>query len=81
MKNLLRIGIDIGSTTIKMVVIDSSDTIIYRTYRRHLADIRNAFKKCLEDAKEYIAEHPLTFSIAGSGGMSLANDTEIDFIQ
>lgn len=81
MSNLLRIGIDIGSTTIKMVVVDKNNSIIYKTYRRHLADIRNAFIKCLNDAKEYIKDSELVFSIAGSGGMSLANDLDIDFIQ
>lgn len=81
MSKLLRIGIDIGSTTIKMVVIDAKDNIIYKTYRRHLADIRNAFMKCLNDSKEYIKDSKLIFSIAGSGGMSLANDLDIDFIQ
>ncbi|RDY28033.1 2-hydroxyglutaryl-CoA dehydratase [Romboutsia weinsteinii] len=81
MSKVLRVGIDIGSTTIKMVIVDKKDNIIYKTYRRHLADIRNAFMKCLQGAKEHITDSKLTFSIAGSGGMSLANDLDIDFIQ
>ncbi len=81
MNKLLKIGIDIGSTTIKMVVVDSNNNIIYKTYERHFADIKNAFIKCLKDAKDHIKESKLVFSIAGSGGMSLANDLGIDFIQ
>ncbi|RDY22536.1 2-hydroxyglutaryl-CoA dehydratase [Romboutsia maritimum] len=81
MTELLRVGIDIGSTTIKMVVVNKQGNIVYKTYRRHLADIKKAFAKCLKDAKEYIEDYKLSFSIAGSGGMSLANDLGIDFIQ
>lgn len=81
MKKLLKIGIDIGSTTIKMVVVNGQENIIYKTYRRHLADIRNAFKGCLEDAKDLIKDSALAFSISGSGGMSLAEKLNVEFIQ
>lgn len=81
MEKLLKIGIDIGSTTIKMVVVNGQENIIHKTYRRHLADIRNAFKGCLEDAKELIKDSTLAFSISGSGGMSLAEKLNLEFIQ
>ncbi len=42
MGNILKIGVDIGSTTIKMVVINQDEKILFKTYRRHLADIRNS---------------------------------------
>lgn len=81
MGNILKIGVDIGSTTIKMVVIDQDEKILFKTYRRHLADIRNAFKSCLEDAENIIKDKKLTFSISGSGGMSLAEKLNVEFIQ
>ncbi|GEQ22690.1 2-hydroxyglutaryl-CoA dehydratase [Clostridium butyricum] len=81
MENILRIGVDIGSTTIKMVVINEDEEILFKTYRRHLADIRNAFKSCIEDAGNIIKEKKLTFSISGSGGMSLAEKLKVEFIQ
>lgn len=81
MGNILKIGVDIGSTTIKMVVIDQDEKILFKTYRRHLADIRNAFKSCLEDAESIIKDKKLTFSISGSGGMSLAEKLNVEFIQ
>ena len=81
MKNILRIGVDIGSTTIKMVVINQDEEILFKTYRRHLADIRNAFKSCLEDAESIIKGRELVFSISGSGGMSLAEKLGVEFIQ
>ena len=81
MKSILRIGVDIGSTTIKMVVINEDEKILFKTYRRHLADIRNAFKSCLEDAENIIKGEELMFSISGSGGLSLAEKLGIEFIQ
>ncbi|WP_321993916.1 acyl-CoA dehydratase activase-related protein [Clostridium butyricum] len=81
MGNILKIGVDIGSTTIKMVVIDQDEKILFKTYRRHLADIRNAFKSCLKDAENIIKDKKLTFSISGSGGMSLAEKLNVEFIQ
>ena len=81
MKNILRIGVDIGSTTIKMVVINQEEKILFKTYRRHLADIRNAFKACLNDAENILQDKELVFSISGSGGMSLAENLDVEFIQ
>ncbi|MGN0145208.1 MAG: acyl-CoA dehydratase activase-related protein, partial [Clostridium sp.] len=81
MKELLKIGVDIGSTTIKMVVINPAENILFKTYRRHLADIRNAFKSCLKDAENILRNKRLTFSISGSGGMSLAEKLDVEFIQ
>lgn len=81
MKNILRIGVDIGSTTIKMVAIDQYEKILFKTYRRHLADIRNAFKSCLEDAESIMRDNKLIFSISGSGGMTLAEKLGVEFIQ
>ncbi|HEX9024827.1 MAG TPA: BadF/BadG/BcrA/BcrD ATPase family protein, partial [Clostridium sp.] len=81
MNKLLKIGIDIGSTTIKMVVVSGHENVIYKTYRRHLSDIRNALRGCLEDAKELIEDSKLTFSISGSGGMSLAEKLNVEFVQ
>lgn len=43
MDKIVRVGVDIGSTTIKMVVLDEDNKLIYKTYRRHMANIRNAF--------------------------------------
>jgi len=81
MNKLLKVGIDIGSTTIKMVVVSGQENVIYKTYRRHLSDIRNAFRGCLEDAKDLIEDSKLAFSISGSGGMSLAEKLNVEFIQ
>lgn len=82
MDKLLRVGIDIGSTTIKMVVINNLNEVVYKTYRRHLSDIKNAFVKCLEEGINYIGENSkISMVITGSGGMSLAEELSVDFTQ
>lgn len=81
MDKIVRVGVDIGSTTIKMVVLDEDNKLIYKTYRRHMANIRNAFLECLNDAKDFIKDSNIKCTIAGSGGMTLANDLGIEFIQ
>ncbi len=81
MDKTVRVGVDIGSTTIKMVIIDEKGHLLYKTYRRHLADIRNAFLECLKDSKPFIENCSIKCTIAGSGGMTLAKDLGIEFIQ
>ena len=84
MKKLLKVGIDIGSTTIKLVIINYEEKILYKTYERHFADIRNAFKRCLNDAANKIKnfkDYNLCVAISGSGGMSLAEKLNVEFVQ
>ncbi len=76
-----RIGIDIGSTTIKLVVLNENNEMIYKTYNRHLSDIRKTLKKQLEQAKIYLQDESLQIQMTGSGGMGLAEKMGIPFIQ
>ncbi|MDO5707888.1 MAG: acyl-CoA dehydratase activase-related protein [Andreesenia angusta] len=81
MKDKLRVGLDVGSTTVKMVVLDVQDKIIHKNYRRHLSDVRNAVKNIITDAKDVLKEKLVSISITGSGGLSLAESMEIPFVQ
>ncbi|MEL5939653.1 hypothetical protein WN865_08845, partial [Tetragenococcus halophilus] len=78
---VLRAGIDVGSTTIKLVIIDQKQNAIFSKYERHYSDVKKATEKILRQAKEVIGEKALTISITGSGGMSLAEVMKIPFIQ
>ncbi len=80
-KNLLHIGIDIGSTTVKVVILDDHQKIIFSDYQRHFADILKTLNKILEQAKSVIKSHKFTIMMTGSGGMSLAKHLDISFIQ
>jgi len=78
----MRLGLDIGSTTIKYVVLDDLGNIVYKDYKRHYSHIKENILEILNllhDKK--IINEKITFSISGSAGMGLANDTGITFVQ
>ncbi len=81
MKDIFRVGLDVGSTTVKMVAIDIHDKIIHKNYRRHLSDVRNAVKNIIIDAKDVLKDKAVSISITGSGGLSLADSLDIPFVQ
>lgn len=80
-EELYTLGIDIGSTTVKVAVLDGEHDIMFSDYRRHYADIRNTLKQLISDAYKKLGDlnvHPM---ITGSGGLTLANHLEIPFVQ
>lgn len=76
----LRAGIDVGSTTVKLVVLDAEDQIVFAKYERHNADIKNAAEKILKEAQE-VVKQPLAVAITGSGGIGLAEVLDVPFVQ
>ena len=83
MKEVMRrIGIDLGSTTIKIVVLDEQNNILYKTYKRHLSHIR---EKLYEEIKrlyeEKIIDESVIMSISGSAGMGVSDLYGIPFVQ
>ena len=80
-ENLLHVGIDIGSTTVKVVVLDHQENLLFSDYQRHFADILKTLNKILEQAESVIENHSLTVTITGSGGMALAKHINVSFVQ
>ena len=78
---LLRVGIDLGSTTIKIVVLDQSDQIIYKKYKRHFSETRETLKDMLKELIGRFGGYEMSFAITGSGGLSLAESLGISFFQ
>lgn len=79
---MIKLGLDIGSTTIKYVVLDSNENIIYKDYKRHYSHIKENVLDILHILKEKnIINETFTFAISGSAGMGLANGCGISFIQ
>ena len=74
-------GIDIGSTTVKLVVLDKKDNIIYGEYRRHGAHIQEALVELLLEALAITGECRLKVRITGSGAMSLGKALGMEFVQ
>jgi len=81
MANNLRIGIDAGSTTIKFVVLNFADEIVYRSYRRHKSSVRQVFSEELRVVGEMFPDAAFLAAVTGSAGMGIAEQTDIPFIQ
>ena len=77
----LRLGIDVGSTTVKLAVIDDNDNLIYANYERHHTDVRATAKELFIRAQRVIGDAPMRVSITGSGGMLLAKWLGLEFVQ
>jgi predicted CoA-substrate-specific enzyme activase len=81
----LQVGIDVGSTTVKLAVLDGEDRVIYSTYERHRADIRGTLIGVVERAYEGLCaegtEPSLTVAVTGSGGLSVSQWLELPFVQ
>ena len=81
MNRLLRVGVDVGSTTIKVVVLNYKEEILYSRYERHYADIKNKFISLLRDAYVILKGRDLSIVVSGSGGIGFANSMGVDFVQ
>jgi len=76
----LSIGIDIGSTTVKISVMDEN-RIVFTHYERHLSQVRTKTLEILEKAKDILGNEPFTVSVSGSAGLGLANSASLSFVQ
>lgn len=81
MADLLRMGIDIGSTTVKVVIIDNENKMLFSRYERHYSEILDTVKRLVTEAYNEVGEHPISAMITGSGGVSLSEAVGIPFIQ
>ena len=81
MNKIVRIGMDVGSTTVKIVVMNEKLEEIYTSYERHYSDTKNTVCKVLEELVEKYKEYEFTIALTGSGAMSTANFLDVPFIQ
>ena len=79
--NNYRAGIDIGSTTIKLTVLDEDGKILYGEYRRHCAEIQPTLCALLEEARAQVGACTLKVKITGSGSINLGKSLGIGFVQ
>ena len=75
------LGIDIGSTTVKIAVLDASCKIMFADYRRHHADIQGTLRELVQDALAQLGDVTVHPVITGSGGLTLANHLHVPFVQ
>ena len=79
--NTYRAGIDIGSTTVKLVLLDREGRLRFGEYRRHCAHTQEALAALLREARERVGECALRAKITGSGAINLAKALGIPFVQ
>ena len=77
----MKLGLDIGSTTIKCVLTDEKNNIIYKTYARHFSKIQETTVSILEKIKSLIDSKYIKIALTGSAGMGMATRLKVPFIQ
>nr|WP_302595151.1 2-hydroxyacyl-CoA dehydratase [uncultured Cellulosilyticum sp.] len=81
MSELLNLGIDVGSTTIKLVYLDEKGEIVYSRYERHFSDIKTTLERLLKESFLELGDVKVKVAITGSGAMEIASHLGLTFIQ
>lgn len=81
MVNSYRMGLDIGSTTIKVVILDPEEKVVYKEYRRHLSNIKVVMSELLKETYEKVSDLNVKVCVTGSGGLMISKWLEIPFVQ
>ena len=81
MENILHVGLDVGSTTVKITVMDDNKNTIYKDYQRHFSDTKNTVCNVLENLLKMYPSNSFTLALTGSGAMSAAKFLGVNFIQ
>ncbi len=77
----LRIGIDIGSTTVKVVVLDEDNKLLFRSYERHYSKARERACETLSGIRDMLEGKDVQLVITGSAGLGVAKACQLDFVQ
>ena len=82
----IRVGLDVGSTTVKIIALDENNKVIFSDYQRHLSEVRRIATVLMEKFFSFLEKSNLTkvgiyIAITGSGGMGISENLEISFIQ
>ena len=75
------LGIDIGSTTVKIAILNNEHTILFSDYKRHFANIQETLSDLLKEAVTELGDLSVNPMITGSGGLTLANHLGVPFVQ
>ncbi len=76
-----KLGIDIGSTTVKVALLDENDSILFSDYQRHFANIKETLSELIEKASKQAGDMSVYPMITGSGGLTLAKHLDVPFVQ
>ena len=81
MNNILHVGLDVGSTTVKIIVMNDNKETIYKDYQRHYSDTKNTVCNVLEKLNIDFPNSKFTLALTGSGALSVAKFLSVSFIQ
>ncbi len=81
MKKNYHVGLDVGSTTVKMAVLDKNNNIVYSRYQRHYSDIRKTIYELMDETCDKFYQDECTVMITGSGGLLVSQWLGLEFIQ
>jgi len=76
-----KIGLDVGSTTLKCVILDENNKIVFSTYKRHFSKISQMTGELLGEISEKFSGEKMQIVVSGSAGMGMANDMGLPFVQ
>lgn len=76
-----KIGLDIGSTTVKLAVLNEKNILIYSKYQRHYSDIKSTIIKLINECYDELDNIECTISVTGSGGLSVSKWLNVSFVQ
>ena len=77
----LHMGIDVGSTTVKLVVLDEQNNVLFGEYRRHYSDTKETVRTLFEEVKPVVGDNEFTVTITGSGGLLFSKMLDLPFVQ
>lgn len=78
---IYKLGLDIGSTTVKIAVLNDENQLIYSRYKRHFSDIKSTIIDLVKNCYEDLMDINCTIAVTGSGGLSVAKWLKVDFVQ
>lgn len=81
MENILKVGIDIGSTTIKYIILDKYNSVCQKRYFRHFSEINKALNQVFAELNSIVGLGKFKLAITGSSGMGMAQKLNIEFVQ
>lgn len=78
---MYKVGIDVGSTTIKAVVLSEDNAIMYKTYRRHYSKIAESLENVIKDMVLLLKNKEFRLAVSGSAGLGISKACRFDFVQ
>ena len=79
--SIFHVGLDVGSTTVKLVVLNNSFQLVHGSYKRHFSDVKKSVKDILNEGYKKFKNESMTMMVTGSGALSVTDWLDIPFIQ